>query len=156
MLAKTASDATPTTETEDGLSDATTLLQPPKKDISSDKIQSENIKEVEDERESRGCEQAGKSTDPGPGDTGTITAKGHELAEEWTKQQQKRCQDNYNMHIFNDWNGYGISEVIETIVREDSFARVEDSMRANIDSSWPLRKSQRKPSVPANDQTRSP
>ena len=123
IMASRKSDGTRTTETEDVLSDATSSLQPLKRDISGDDIHSRNPKEVEYEKKARGREQAGKGTDTGPpvadlGDTGTISTKGLELAQEWAKQQQKRCQDNYNMHIFNDWNAYGISEVIENIVRE--------------------------------------
>ena len=51
-----------------------------------------------------------------PGHKWVMTKKGYQLAMEWGMQQELRCQDNFDMHILNRWNGYGISEVIENIV----------------------------------------
>ena len=51
-----------------------------------------------------------------PGTIWTITAKGHEFARELYIQRGHRDQDLFDMHILNDFNGYGITEVIENIV----------------------------------------
>ena len=46
-----------------------------------------------------------------------VTKHGFELMQEWNVQQAKRNQDCFDMHIFNDFNGYGTCEVIENMVR---------------------------------------
>ncbi len=35
---------------------------------------------------------------------------------DWIDQADKRCPDLFDMHIFNDFHGYGICEVIENMV----------------------------------------
>ena len=44
------------------------------------------------------------------------TKKGFELGIEWAKQQDLRSQKSNRMFILANWDGYGISEVIENTV----------------------------------------
>ena len=46
----------------------------------------------------------------------TVTKKGFELHKEWEREQCQRDQDNFEMHIFGDWSGYGTCEVMENMV----------------------------------------
>jgi hypothetical protein len=46
-----------------------------------------------------------------------ISKRALELYEKFSMEMQKRDQDRFGMHIYNDFTGYGIQEVIETIVR---------------------------------------
>ena len=46
----------------------------------------------------------------------TVTKKGFELHKEWEQEQCQRDQDNFEMHIFGDWSGYGTCEVMENMV----------------------------------------
>ena len=46
-----------------------------------------------------------------------FTYKGFTTGNEWIIQQEKRNQDNFGVHIFNDWNGYGTSEVMENVFK---------------------------------------
>lgn len=40
-----------------------------------------------------------------------------ELCQKLDKEQEKRDQDRLGMFIYNDWNGWGISEAMENFVR---------------------------------------
>ena len=46
-----------------------------------------------------------------------LSEEGGELLENLDKEVEKRDQDGFDMHIYNDWNGWGISEVLENYVR---------------------------------------
>ena len=46
----------------------------------------------------------------------TVTKKGFELYQEWDREQLQRDQDNFGMHIFGNWSGYGTCEVMENMV----------------------------------------
>ena len=46
-----------------------------------------------------------------------LSEEGSELLENLDKEVEKRDQDGFDMHIYNDWNGWGISEVLENYVR---------------------------------------
>jgi hypothetical protein len=46
-----------------------------------------------------------------------LSEEGAELLEMLDKEVEKRDQDRFDMHIYNDWNGWGISEVLENYVR---------------------------------------
>ena len=46
-----------------------------------------------------------------------LSEEGGELLENLDKEVEKRDQDRFDMHIYNDWNGWGISEVLENYVR---------------------------------------
>lgn len=46
----------------------------------------------------------------------TFTKKGIELHKEWEREQCQRDQDNFGMHIFGAWSGYGTCEVMENMV----------------------------------------
>lgn len=112
-------DASPPKLEDRALSDAWVRLCPAARDENDDGEESDSASEVN--KQACACGHVGGCIRSAPliADPAyqwIISKKGIELAQEWTLQQQKRCQDNYNMHIFNDWNGYGISEVIENIV----------------------------------------
>ena len=57
-----------------------------------------------------------KLADDHPEHKWIVTKKGFELQNEWLNQAEKRCPDNFDMYIFNDFYGYGICEVIENMV----------------------------------------
>ena len=57
-----------------------------------------------------------KLADDHPEHKWIVTKKGFELMKEWMDQADKRCPDLFDMHIFNDFHGYGICEVIENMV----------------------------------------
>ena len=57
-----------------------------------------------------------KLADDHPEHNWIVTKKGYELMKEWLIQADKRCPDNFDMYIFNDFYGYGICEVIENMV----------------------------------------
>ena len=57
-----------------------------------------------------------KLADDHPEHNWIVTKKGYELMREWLNQADKRCPDNFDMYIFNDFYGYGICEVIENMV----------------------------------------
>lgn len=112
-------DASPPKLEDSALSDGWVRLCPAAKDEDDDGEESKSASEAK--KHTCACGRLGgciRSAPPiaEPAYQWIISKKGIELAQEWTLQQQKRCQDNYDMHIFNDWNGYGISEVIENIV----------------------------------------
>ena len=46
-----------------------------------------------------------------------LSEEGGALLENLDKEVEKRDQDRFDMHIYNDWNGWGISEVLENYVR---------------------------------------
>ena len=46
-----------------------------------------------------------------------LSEEGGALLENLDKEVEKRDQDGFDMHIYNDWNGWGISEVLENYVR---------------------------------------
>jgi len=46
-----------------------------------------------------------------------VTEEGMELCQKLDKEQEKRDQDRLGMFIYNDWNGWGISEAMENFVR---------------------------------------
>jgi len=46
-----------------------------------------------------------------------LSEEGAELLENLDKEVEKRDQDRFDMHIYNDWTGWGISEVLENYVR---------------------------------------
>ena len=112
-------DASPPNLEDKALSDDWVRLCPAAEDEDNDDEDSERPSEGKEQ--ACACGRAGGCVNTAPSFADTaqqwiISKKGIELVIEWTQQQEKRCQDNYNMHIFNHWNGYGISEVIENIV----------------------------------------
>jgi hypothetical protein len=46
-----------------------------------------------------------------------VSEEGMELCQKLDKEQEKRDQDRLGMFIYNDWNGWGISEAMENFVR---------------------------------------
>jgi hypothetical protein len=46
-----------------------------------------------------------------------VSEEGMKLCEKLDKEQEKRDQDRRGMFIYNDWNGWGISEAMENFVR---------------------------------------
>ncbi len=46
-----------------------------------------------------------------------LSEEGAELLENLDKEVEKRDQDRFDMHIYSDWTGWGISEVLENYVR---------------------------------------
>lgn len=52
-----------------------------------------------------------------------LSEEGAELLENLDKEAEKRDQDRFDMHIYNDWNGWGISEVLENYVCIDMLRR---------------------------------
>ena len=45
-----------------------------------------------------------------------MTKRGFEQALHWMHEQGKRCSDNFDLYIFNDYNGYGTQEVMENML----------------------------------------
>jgi hypothetical protein len=45
-----------------------------------------------------------------------VSEDGMELCQKLDKEQVKRDQDQLGMFIYNDWNGWGISEALENFV----------------------------------------
>lgn len=45
-----------------------------------------------------------------------ITKAGMDMFLHIIDEQEKRDQDNFHMHIYNDWNGYGLTEVLENLL----------------------------------------
>jgi hypothetical protein len=45
-----------------------------------------------------------------------VSEEGAELLQKLDKEVEKRNQDNLNMHIYEDWNGWGMSECFENYV----------------------------------------
>jgi len=45
-----------------------------------------------------------------------VSEGGAELLEELDKEVEKRDQDSRGLFIYNDWNGWGMSEVMENLV----------------------------------------
>ncbi len=78
----------------------------------------------DDEAVSQACDGGNscvckKPADDYPEHQWIVTKKGFELTLEWQTQQAKRDQDYFDMHVFSDWSGYGICEVIENMVRSE-------------------------------------
>jgi hypothetical protein len=46
-----------------------------------------------------------------------ITQDGMDIFIEIYNEIEKRDQDSHNMYIYNDWTGYGVTEVMENMVR---------------------------------------
>lgn len=57
----------------------------------------------------------GRYADANPAETWIVTKKGFELHKDWGLEQYQRDQDNFRMHIFSDWSGYGTCEVMENM-----------------------------------------
>ena len=62
----------------------------------------------------------GRYADANPEEDWIVTMKVFELHKEWGLEQFQRDPDNFRMHIFNDWSGYGACEVMENMVRTRS------------------------------------
>jgi hypothetical protein len=45
-----------------------------------------------------------------------ISEEGIKLCEKLDEEEDKRTQDMLHMHIYNDWNGWGMSECLENFV----------------------------------------
>ena len=45
-----------------------------------------------------------------------MSKKAWVMFDKYQLEMQKTDQDQFGMHIFNDWTGYGAQEVIENIV----------------------------------------
>lgn len=45
-----------------------------------------------------------------------ITKAGFEKFIYMNKEQYNRDPENFNMYIYNDWAGYGVTEVLENLV----------------------------------------
>lgn len=45
-----------------------------------------------------------------------VTEDGMKLCEKLDTEYRKRDQDEHAMHIYNDWNGWGMSELLENYV----------------------------------------
>ncbi|KAH0541674.1 hypothetical protein FGG08_003837 [Glutinoglossum americanum] len=45
-----------------------------------------------------------------------VSKDGFALALKWQKEQMKRCQDAFDVYLYNDYNGYGIAEVVDGIL----------------------------------------
>ena len=45
-----------------------------------------------------------------------MTKRGFEHALHWMREREKRTQENYEVYVFNDFNGYGIQEVLENML----------------------------------------
>jgi hypothetical protein len=45
-----------------------------------------------------------------------LSEEGAELLQKLDKEEEKRNQDRLDMYIYNDWNGWGISECFENYV----------------------------------------
>ena len=45
-----------------------------------------------------------------------MTKRGFEQALHWMHEREKRTQENFELYIFNDYNGYGTQEVIENML----------------------------------------
>lgn len=45
-----------------------------------------------------------------------LTKRGFEQALHWMGEREKRCQENFDLYIFNDYNGYGTQEVVENML----------------------------------------
>lgn len=58
-----------------------------------------------------------KPADESPGYTWVFTKAGYDQYLHWVDEQSKRDQDSFGMHIFSDWSGNGIVEVMENQVR---------------------------------------
>jgi hypothetical protein len=57
-----------------------------------------------------------KSPTDFPGWTWIISKKAHSMYTKWDIECQKRDQDRFGMHFYNDFSGYGVQEVFENIV----------------------------------------
>lgn len=77
----------------------------------------------------------GRYADANPAETWIVTKKGFELHKDWGLEQYQRDQDNFRMHIFSDWSGYGTCEVMENMVRTIRIYYNGDTI-IDIDSSW--------------------
>lgn len=62
--------------------------------------------------------------DANPEEKLVYTKKGYELHTEWGLERMDRDQDNFKMHIFNDWSGYGTCEVMENMVRRRRICQI--------------------------------
>jgi hypothetical protein len=63
-----------------------------------------------------------------------VTQKGFALSLEWLQQVENRHQENFDMYISNDFNGYGICEVMENILL--AFAKEEKKKRIDPMAMW--------------------
>ena len=86
-----------------------------------DENENEDDEDKDDENAENTCGGAKKClcfklADDHPEHNWIVTKKGYKLMKEWLIQADKRCPDNFNMYIFNDFYGYGICEVIENMV----------------------------------------
>jgi len=45
-----------------------------------------------------------------------ISTEGREILQKLDKECEKRNQDFHDIYIYNDWNGWGMSEVMENLV----------------------------------------
>ena len=59
----------------------------------------------------------GRYADANPDENRIVTWKGFKFYTEWKAGQYLRDQASFNMHIFEDWSGYGTCEVMENMVR---------------------------------------
>ena len=66
-------------------------------------------------KRNKGCVE-GDLADNHPGWPWAFTRKGLDRYSYWVQESMKRDQDSFNMHIYNDWSGYGIMEVLENMV----------------------------------------
>lgn len=69
-----------------------------------------------------------------PNYTWIVTQKGFELSLEWLSQVQKRYPENFDMYIFDDFNGHRVCEVMENILL--AFAKEEKKIRKDPMAMW--------------------
>jgi hypothetical protein len=76
----------------------------------------EEWKKLEDEFAEQAEKYFKKSLADFPGWTWVISKKAYSMYTKWDMECQKRDQDRFGMHIYNDFSGYGVQEVFENIV----------------------------------------
>lgn len=108
------------------------------KEAGSDGDEEEDEEEYEDNSQAR-CDDGetctcNKPAEDYPQHQWVVTKKGYEMALEWVEQREKRCQDNFDLYIFNRYNGYGISEVIENMLL--AFAKEDKKKRIDPMAMW--------------------
>ncbi|MCJ1380156.1 hypothetical protein MMC17_003259 [Xylographa soralifera] len=88
-----------------------------KKENYENEVDEDEMDEDEDD-ERLTCGKKGKCmcrkpAELSPGWTWVYTKAGYMAFSDYWEEQMKRDQDNFQMHIYEDWNGYGITEVME-------------------------------------------
>jgi hypothetical protein len=63
--------------------------------------------------------------------------RGIDRCDWWQQEALKRNQDEFDMHIYNDFTGYGMHELMENIVsRPQDFELIQVSLLVKVCAVW--------------------